>query len=65
MKTAEVAERLEISAKTVRVRAEQGFIPCRIIPGKKNLYLFDRRTIEEYIRGEYAEQESYDIDLSS
>ena len=64
MKTAEVAERLDISISSVRRLAQDGFIPCRIIPGRKNMYLFDRRSIENFITG-YEEADRYEINLPS
>ena len=64
MKTAEVAERLDISISSVRRLAQDGFIPCRIIPGRKNMYLFDKRSIENFITG-YEEADRYEINLPS
>ena len=64
MKTAEVAERLDISTSSVRRLAQDGFIPCRIIPGRKNMYLFDKRSIENFITG-YEEADRYEINLPS
>lgn len=63
MKTADVAKRLDVSEKTVRRLAEQDLLPCRIIPGRKKLYIWDEGRIEEWIAGE--QREEYEINLPS
>lgn len=63
MKTAEVAKLLDVSEQTVRRLAEQEFIPCRVIPGRKKLYIWDRRRVEEWLSGEEKERQ-YEVKLT-
>lgn len=63
MKTADVAKLLDVSEKTVRRLADDEFIPCRIIPGRKKMYIWDQRKVEEWLSGEEEEQE-YKIRLA-
>lgn len=64
MKTSDVAEKLDLDPKTVRRLADEGFIPCRIIPGRKKLYIWNPRQVEEFISGQDEEQE-YEVRLPS
>ena len=63
MKTSDVAKRLDISGKTVRRLASEGVIPCRVIPGRKKFYIFDRKSIEEFAGGRQTVETKYEINL--
>jgi hypothetical protein len=63
MKTADVAELLDKSEKTVRKLADEEFLPCRVIPGRKKMYIWDRQRIEDWLRGE-QEERRYEINLT-
>jgi len=63
VKTADVAELLDVSEKTVRRLADQEFIPCRIIPGVRKMYIWDQRKVEEWLSGE-EEEKRYEINIA-
>ena len=63
MKTSEVAKRLGVCEKTVRRLATDGHIPCRVIPGRKKIYIFDQSNIKKFLSGEAVDQKSYRINL--
>lgn len=66
MNTSDVAEMLGLSSKTVRKLAREGFIPCRIIPGRKALYIWNREALERFVscEGEQVpEHDEYEIRL--
>jgi excisionase family DNA binding protein len=63
MKTSEVAKRLGVCQKTVRRLANEEHIPCRIIPGRKRMYIFDESRIEEFLSNQNPKSEKYRINM--